>query len=880
MSEYYLSNPYIKTKVKEGRISSIQQEGDTAQTEFVLPGEGFANLLLTTSEDGKVCTKLWSECEIDSSKAPVFDSRCLSLCSKADFGSVSAAIEYRLEGKKLHQKIVVTNQSERTILLKDAAISLPCNTKFEWGEPAGQKVIGHHFFAGDGSHMTYTRCDGKAPTLMVVPDQGTGIEYYNVYKSKAEIEAEKTQKKEKEYSIYAYMLGSHAVEEAIDKGFKKRLDIHEVSLFPGESKTFGFTYLFANGNAEIKKNLVALSHVDVTVFPSMTVPRNTKVTLCLQYLGTEPVLIADDSYTEQKHTEKSGDAYFYEIIFHKLGENSIRVEYDGQYMKLDFFVTEPIRTLIQKRGAFIASKQHKDESKWYNGLLAEWNNETGVMLGPDEYDKIKGWRIYEVTCDDPGLSKPAFLSSKLTEYPVQDEVDALDYYCKNFVHGGLQCTKDEPFPYAIYGIPDWYKNRNSEKTGTDGKLHLWRIYDYPHIALMYFNLYKVARDYESIHTLLSKDEYLDRAYQTALAMFLVPEELEGWSAYKTGLYNELVIPKIIAALQKEGRDFEAKRLDRHWLRKIKYFVTESKDIFGSEYPFDTTGFESTYVLAKEACLRAEKEVRENKYDPPLSYADAVSFMETQNACNIACRGVLEPAYYWYGSDYRGRNHSYTLSYMSQMGGYSLLDYALKYSSEPFELLRLAYGSIVSSWALLNSGDEKSNYGWFFPGKEHDGAASGGFEPLPFGMTWLEQPHHFGAWYYSCEIDLGFCGALRSAASILAEDPVFGRILYGGELEEVDGLIRINCLDGVGRRFSYVASGNKKLHLRLNQGHFCEKDSLQISADFTRIELHIDPNGTRIQKEDLRILGEMASDYSLFSWEKKELWIEAIVQCNQ
>ena len=58
------------------------------------------------------------------------------------------------------------------------------------------------------------------------------------------------------------------------------------------------------------------------------------------------------------------------------------------------------------------------------------------MLGPDEYDKIKGWRIYDVTCDDPGLSKPAFLSSKLTEYPVQDEVDALDYYCKNFVHGG------------------------------------------------------------------------------------------------------------------------------------------------------------------------------------------------------------------------------------------------------------------------------------------------------------------------------------------------------------------------------------------------------------------------------------------------------------
>lgn len=68
----------------------------------------------------------------------------------------------------------------------------------------------------------------------------------------------------------------------------------------------------------------------------------------------------------------------------------------------------------EKRAAFIASHQIKDETLWYDGLLCEWNNKTGVQLSPDNYDTIGGWRIYEVSCDDPGLAKPAFLSSKQT----------------------------------------------------------------------------------------------------------------------------------------------------------------------------------------------------------------------------------------------------------------------------------------------------------------------------------------------------------------------------------------------------------------------------------------------------------------------------------
>ncbi|WP_314963881.1 hypothetical protein [Bradyrhizobium cosmicum] len=69
--------------------------------------------------------------------------------------------------------------------------------------------------------------------------------------------------------------------------------------------------------------------------------------------------------------------------------------------------------------------------------------ETQVLLGPDNYDRIKGCRIYEVTCDDPGLSKPAYLATKNAEHPDAAEVAALDRYIDTFVWGGLQRTTQE-----------------------------------------------------------------------------------------------------------------------------------------------------------------------------------------------------------------------------------------------------------------------------------------------------------------------------------------------------------------------------------------------------------------------------------------------------
>ncbi len=109
----------------------------------------------------------------------------------------------------------------------------------------------------------------------------------------------------------------------------------------------------------------------------------------------------------------------------------------------------------------------------------------------------------------------------------------------------------------------------------------------------------------------------------------------------------------------------------------------------------------------------------------------MKFMNFQLLLNMSDRGWLEPTYYQLGSDYRG-NLSYLLSYMSQLGGWSILDYGLHFAADPTDYLRLGYASSLSSWALVNSGTDESGYGYWFPGKNNDGATGGGFMPEPHG----------------------------------------------------------------------------------------------------------------------------------------------------
>ena len=64
-----------------------------------------------------------------------------------------------------------------------------------------------------------------------------------------------------------------------------------------------------------------------------------------------------------------------------------------------------------------------------------------------------------------------------------------------------------------------------------------------------------------------------------------------------------MIPDLIRALEENGRTDAAAKLRAHWETKAKNFINQHPNLFASEYPFDSTGFESTHALAKYAMER-------------------------------------------------------------------------------------------------------------------------------------------------------------------------------------------------------------------------------------------------------------------------------------
>jgi hypothetical protein len=240
----------------------------------------------------------------------------------------------------------------------------------------------------------------------------------------------------------------------------------------------------------------------------------------------------------------------------------------------------------------------------------------------------------------------------------------------------------------------------------------------------------------------------------------------------------------------------------------------------------------------------------------------LEFLEKQLRLNIACRGWLETAYYYLGSDYRsGSGMAYTLSYMSQMGGWSVLDYALYYAKDPFKYLRLGYASYLSSWALMNTGTSQSNYGYWYPGKENDGAAGGGFEPISFATSWLGKSHARGCWYYSAEEDVGYNGAIRTSAAIIADDPLFGLFAYGGILTGKKDGIEVIPKDGL-RNNLHIIKENKRFSLLLERDGFAEDQSIAVKDSLEEIAFVLENRAGSEHKTKLTVSGLPAGSFAV------------------
>ncbi len=691
----------------------------------------------------------------------------------------------------------------------------------------------HQYISGDGSFIYYSRPSGNPPFLMVLPAKGTSLEYFD------------------QTGVYVHsFLSGNKVEGTWRQEHTKR--VVGAAGEKNDKVTYGFRFRWASTYDEMRQILYDEGLFDIRVVPGMSVPSDLTARFSLHTRNDiESVTPEFPEMTEIKYLgEKAPDNHVYEVSFRKLGENMLTVNYgDGQKTYLEFFSTEPVETLIKKRSAFIVDKQqHRDPSKWYNGLFSEYDMKNGILRGPDNTDGFDFRMGYVLSCDDPGLCKAPYVAAKNVYFPVESEIGAVEYYLENFVWDKLQRTdKDDPYPYGIYGVPNWKVARDPDGTAKIrsrqlDRMHVWRSYDYPHIFMLYYHMYQIARMYPDKVKYLDADGYLERAFQTARAFFIYPYDIWGdyYKAYEIGCYNELVVEDIIAALEENGRQKDADWLRGEYEKKVKFFIYDNRYPYSSEYSFDRTAFESTHAFAKYGTLNKMKPDTNLWFDktrkvwyshPVVNTSDARDFMDRQLYAGLTVRGWLETTYFQLGADN-------SMSYMAKMGGWSILDYGKYFAVKPYDWLQLGYASYLSSWSLMNTGTPESDYGFWSPGKQNDGAMGWAFMSSKHGRAWIGKEYDRGAWMYDGEADLGNGAAIRIAETILTNDPLFGWFSYGGVLRMKNGDYAVVPRDGLRDRFSLITENNR-ISLDLDRDGFLKENEIVVDKLLNEINFIIE-----------------------------------------
>lgn len=795
--------PRIKVNPDEGGLESLLFEGSDHQRNYIDRGKSLGELHLTYLAGNKTysvnLTDLKPEIQENTAeKIQVFWQL------PAD---VRLYQTYTVDGEEVDWDIEFFNRSRQTVTITDMWLTVPIGAIDE-SMPACQNLNKHFSLNGNSSFLYWIPYTGQGDILLMSMKKGTSMEYAT-------------------WDGKYYLHSQNAVDRVNDTW---RMPSTSKTVEPYQRYVTGFNFAITKDHADLRKSLYDKENLLVKVAPGMVVTQEMEVYCALQtLLPVEQLIVEHPEQTKIADIGKTEDnKYIYKFRFSRLGENMITVNYgNGRTCYLDFFVTEPLETLIKKRARFIVDKQqHRDSTKWYNGLYSLWDMEKVELLSPDYLGELREPFMVGGS-DDPSNSKPIYVSEKNVIYPDKDEIASLEYYQKNFVWGKLQRTdKEFPYPYGIYGSENWHQNRSGEcggyEDGGSGKGRMWRTFDYTTHFAIYYNLFRIAKDYPEMVAYLDADGYLERAYRTAMAYFEVPYNIlmgkqwafHGWTdwAYKQGNFHERYLLYIMDALEQAGRSGEAAALRREWEKKVTYMIYEDPWPFGSEMFVDRTAFESSYYIAEYAKLNPMQPQEQFWYDKNkkkwysyISFDPAFieRFMQNQLDGNLALRGIFEPGYANLGTAWSG--HYVNLDYMTQMGGVALLDYAYKFSDEPEKYVNFGYNSLLASWALMNTGTQQSGYGYWYKGKENDGAVGWAFSPYQNSRTYMDYIKvGRSPWRYDGEIDHGLTGGIHGAGVYLINDSDFGLIAYGGNAAvDKEGTISVVPLDGVRRQMRFL-----------------------------------------------------------------------------
>ncbi len=637
------------------------------------------------------------------------------------------------------------------------------------------------YIGRDAGYLQVTRLNGKGPALLVLPEKGTPLEAYRPimearHSGETDVFTDRSPRGQTSEGFYDWTIASKGF---ADKEWAKAGEQWNTptsfTMAPGTSRTIGVRFVTSPSIAAIEDTLVANKRPVAVGIPGYVVPTDQEASLFLrtpQRIAKVESLPAG-ALTASRVAGAKGWAR-YAVRSSGWGRASLTITYaDGSVQTVSYFITKPLDQTMADLGRFSTTRQ------WYEDKADPFGRNPAILTYDREADKIvtqdpRVW-ISGMSDEGGGGSWVAAMAKQL-DNPDAAEVAKLQRLVDETVQGRLQVPDGEHagavrksiFYYDPAAHPGYYDAATNWKSWTSWSKKdagdLGRAYNYPHVAIGHWVLYRVARNHPGMVTAHPWRWYLDHAYQTTVAMM---RDAPYYTQF--GLMEGDVFVDILKDLKHEGLTTEATEMERLMKGRADHWRTLAYP-FGSEMAWDSTGQPEVYAWMRYFGYQPQADETKQvilAYDPTIP-----SWGYNGNARR-----------YWdflYGGKYpqieRQIHH-----YGSTLNAVPLFD-AYRADPSDLRLLRVAYGGMMGGITNI----------------DRQGFSSAAFHSAPDMMKW--DP-------YSGDYGMGFYGHAVTAASYLVKDPTFGWLGFGGNISQTAGsVVTIAPKDGARSRLFIAPAG--------------------------------------------------------------------------
>jgi len=349
------------------------------------------------------------------------------------------------------------------------------------------------------------------------------------------------------------------------------------SIAGGSSKIFGIRFFSASGPRTVEDRLVAHGKTTLVGIPGFVVARSSSVKLVVNSQSTPSIISVEPASIAFDSPQLSNGLWTFsgKVSDSAFGRARVTLNFaDGEVATAHYTITKQHQDAMNDFGAF------KFNQQWFVSPDDPFNRTPSVIT----YDHLKGQQVVDDSrawvaglSDEAGAGSYVGAAAKQQGLPNADEVSKLEQFALEVLWPHIQVpeqgdsyggVKKSLFYYdsALEGRDVYKEGINHSGTWpiTEAE-NLGRSYNYPHPLIVYFTLYRLARNNVG---LVKTDPYwfLDRSYDLIMGM----KSLAGIQSYSqfglmegTYFLETLKNFEVSERPEESQRRFKIRETDRH-----------------------------------------------------------------------------------------------------------------------------------------------------------------------------------------------------------------------------------------------------------------------------------------------------------------------------